>query len=192
MISLERKTKETGISVNLNIKGKGNYKINVENQPFFQHMLEAFAKNAAFDIEITASGDLQHHIVEDCAIVLGQAFDKAIANKQNIARYGSFILAMGDALVLVSVDISGRPYFSVEYNYPNFKDCTIENFDLENIEEFMRAFANNAKITLQIKVLNGTNRHHIAEAIFKCLGRALRIAVSEDKVIEMPSTKGIL
>lgn len=192
MISLERKTNETEISVNLNIKGKGNYKIIVENQPFFRHMLEAFSKNAAFDLEINARGDLQHHIVEDCAIVLGQAFDNAIGNKQNIARYGSFILAMDDALVLVSVDMSGRSYCSVEYNDPNFKDCTIENFDLENIGEFMRAFANNANITLQIKVLNGANKHHIAEAVFKCFGRALRIAVSEDKIIEMPSTKGIL
>ncbi|MEK6972482.1 MAG: imidazoleglycerol-phosphate dehydratase HisB [archaeon] len=191
MISCERKTNETEIAIKLSIKGKGNYKINVENQPFFQHMLEAFVKNAAFDLELNARGDLQHHIIEDCAILLGQAFEKELS-KQNIARYGSFILAMDDALVLTSIDISSRPYCSVEFNEQNFKNFSIEGFDLENIGEFMRAFSNNAKVTLQIKVLNGTNKHHITEAIFKCFGKALRIATSDDKTIEMPSTKGIL
>ncbi len=187
---IERKTKETQITLELNLDGHGSYDINT-GIGFLDHMLAHLSKHSGFDLNIQAKGDLKvdsHHTVEDVAICLGSTLAEALGDKKGIARYGSSSIPMEDAMANVSIDLSGRPFCVYNANYISRK---IGDFDVECIEELLRSFANNGKFNLHINVPYGTNSHHIAEAIFKALGQSLGAAV---KIVgnEIPSTKGIL
>lgn len=189
---VSRTTSETNIDLKLNIDGKGKYTLDT-GVPFLEHMLALFTKHGLFDLELRAKGDTEidyHHTVEDIGICLGQVFNKALGGKAGITRYGTAFLPMDEALAMIVVDISGRAFLSFEASMPSQK---VGDFDTELVEEFLRAFAYNAGVTLHIKLLNGTNTHHIIEAIFKGLGRAFREAASIDPRIEgVMSTKGRL
>lgn len=189
---VKRKTKETDIYAELNIDGKGNYDI-ATGIGFFDHMLSLFAKHGLFDLKVVAKGDLEvdtHHTVEDVGIVLGNAFLKAAGDKKSIKRFSTFYVPMDEALVRVSVDISGRSFLYCDLP---LKAERVGNFETENVEEFLRAFAYNFGITLHVELLHGSNSHHIIEATFKALGRALDEALRIDERAEgIPSTKGIL
>ena len=191
--SVERSTAETSIKVRLDLDGTG--KSNIKTKiGFFDHMLTLLSAHSMIDMDIDCDGDIEvdgHHSVEDCGIALGQAFYQAIGDKRGINRYGSFFVPMDEALVLVSLDISGRPYLVCDTG-----DLApmIGGFDTELVEEFMRAFAVNAKVTLHIKVFYGKNSHHKVEGVFKAMGHALRQAVEYDAraLNRIPSTKGVL
>lgn len=190
--SVTRTTKETDISVSLNIDGSGICEVST-GIGFFDHMIQGFAKHGQFDITLKTEGDLYvdgHHTVEDTGIVLGQAFAEALSDKNGITRFGDCILPMDDALVLAAVDISGRHYLDVDVP---FDTPAIGDFDTQLFKEFFYAFADAARINLHIKKINGTNSHHIAEAAFKSFARALRQAVTIDPQIKgVLSTKGVL
>ena len=187
-----RETKETKINVNLNIDGNGNYKINTGIK-FFDHMLEQLAHHAGFDLEIDViSHDKDnHHVVEDVAITLGQAFLEALGDKKGITRYGEKILPMDEALVLSVVDISGRIFSKTDVVV---KDEKTSDFETVILPHFFASFAQAALMTIHIKMLDGYDTHHIIEAVFKSFARALRIAVSYDvnNKDKVPSTKGVL
>ncbi len=189
---LKRETKETKISVEINLDGEGRTEI-FTGIGFFDHMMNLFAAHARFDLKIKCDGDIEvdgHHSVEDIGIALGTAFKNALGDKRGINRYGTFYLPMDESLAFVSLDISGRPF--LVFDGGNFAP-TVGNFDTELVEEFLRAFAFNAGITLHAKILYGKNSHHKIEAIFKALGHALRIATEHDlRNPDIPSTKGIL
>ena len=189
---IERETKETKIFVEINLDGGGKTEIK-SGIGFFDHMMNLFAAHGQFDLKIFCEGDLEvdgHHSVEDIGICLGLAVKNALGDKRGITRYGTFFLPMDETLALVSLDISGRPF--LVFDGGEFAPM-IGNFDTELVEEFLRAFAFNAGITLHAKILYGKNSHHKVEAIFKALGHALRIAVERDeKNNSIPSTKGIL
>ncbi len=184
-----RTTKETDITVKLSLDG-GDVDIST-GIGFFDHMLCSFAKHGGFGLKLKAEGDLYvdcHHTVEDTGIVLGQAFDQALGNKGNIKRFGSFYVPMDEALAFSAIDISGRPFLVFNADFEQEK---IGEYDSCMTEEFFRAFAVNAKITLHSKLIYGKNAHHCVEALFKSLAHALRLAVEEtDKGIL--STKGVL
>ena len=188
--SVNRKTKETDIRMELSLDGTGKYDVST-GIGFFDHMLEGFAKHGFFDMTVKVTGDLQvdgHHTVEDTGIVLGQAIARAVGDKKGIKRYGYFILPMDDALALCAVDLCGRPYLNFECEFTTER---IGNLDTELIREFFYAIAYNAGMNLHIKLLSGTNNHHIAEAVFKAFAKALDMAVSKDSRIEdVLSTKG--
>lgn len=187
---IERNTNETKIALELNLDGVGSYDIDT-GIGFLDHMLSHLSKHSRIDLKLKAKGDLQvdaHHTVEDVAICLGQCIDKALGDKKGISRYGNSSVPMEESLAKVSIDLSGRPFCVYNVKYNNEK---IGDFDVECIEEFLRAFTNNAKCNLHIEVPYGTNSHHIAEAIFKAIGKALCIAV-EITGTEIPSTKGTL
>jgi len=187
---IERKTNETQITVDLNIDGIGSYDI-ATGVGFLDHMLAHLSKHSGIDLTVKASGDTfidDHHTVEDVAITIGQCFDKALGDKRGITRYGSSSVPMEDALANVAIDLSGRPFCVYNVNYPSPK---IGTFDVELIEEFMRAFTNSSRINLHINVAYGTNSHHIAEAVFKSVGQSLGKAAAI-KGDQIPSTKGIL
>ena len=190
--AVERKTKETEISLELNLDGKGTYSITT-GIGFFDHMLELFSKHSLIDIKLNVKGDLEvdcHHSVEDAGIVLGQAIKEALGNKMSINRYGSFTVPMDEALATVNIDLSGRPY--LVFN-AKFSKSTAGDMDVETVEEFMMAVCTNAGITMHVNVPYGSNNHHMIESIFKAFARALRVAVSKDDKVEgIPSTKGIL
>lgn len=190
--SVNRKTKETDIRMELSLDGNGKYDVST-GIGFFDHMLEGFAKHGFFDMTVKVTGDLQvdgHHTVEDTGIVLGQAIARAVGDKKGIKRYGYFILPMDDALALCAVDLCGRPYLNFECEFTTER---IGNLDTELIREFFYAIAYNAGMNLHIKLLSGTNNHHIAEAVFKAFAKALDMAVSKDSRIEdVLSTKGSL
>ena len=190
--SVNRKTKETDIRMELSLDGTGKYDVST-GIGFFDHMLEGFAKHGFFDMTVKVTGDLQvdgHHTVEDTGIVLGQAIARAVGDKKGIKRYGYFILPMDDALALCAVDLCGRPYLNFECEFTAER---IGNLDTELIREFFYAIAYNAGMNLHIKLLSGTNNHHIAEAVFKAFAKALDMAVSMDSRIEdVLSTKGSL
>lgn len=190
--SVNRKTKETDIRMELSLDGTGKYDVST-GIGFFDHMLEGFAKHGFFDMTVKVTGDLQvdgHHTVEDTGIVLGQAIARAVGDKKGIKRYGYFILPMDDALALCAVDLCGRPYLNFECEFTTER---IGNLDTELIREFFYAIAYNAGMNLHIKLLSGTNNHHIAEAVFKAFAKALDMAVSMDSRIEdVLSTKGSL
>ena len=191
---IKRKTAETDISLSLAIDGTGKGEGISTGVGFLDHMLNLFARHGRFDLCVTCKGDTcvdDHHSTEDIGIALGQAFRQALGDKKGICRYGDIILPMDEALILASVDVSGRGMLCFT---ADFKTEKIGTFDTELVEEFFQAFASNAGITLHIKQLDGKNSHHIAEGMFKATARALRKAVSIDVEAkdEIPSTKGVL
>jgi len=190
---IERKTAETDIRLSLVIDGTGKSVVST-GIGFLDHMLTLFARHGRFDLDVSCKGDTcvdDHHSAEDIGIVLGQAFRQALGDKAGICRYGDIILPMDEALVLASVDISGRGMLCYS---ADFRTEKIGTFDTELVEEFFQAFATNAGITLHIKQLDGRNSHHIAEGMFKAVSRALGKAVASDPQAcgEIPSTKGLL
>jgi imidazoleglycerol-phosphate dehydratase len=189
---IDRKTGETDISLHINVDGKGAAEINT-GIGFFDHMLVLFAKHGFFNLKVDAKGDLNvdaHHTVEDVGIVLGMALRTALGDKKSIKRYGTSYVPMDEALAMASLDLSGRPYLVFKCE---FTQDRVGGMDTELVEEFLRAVAYNAGITLHISVLYGKNNHHIIEAIFKALGRALDEATRIDERIEgVMSTKGVL
>ena len=189
---VKRKTKETDINIYLKLDGSGEYKINTA-VPFLDHMLSQIAKHGLFDMEINAKGDTDvdfHHTVEDVGIALGEAFKKALGEKVGIKRYGHAVIPLNEALSMVSVDISGRPFIVYNVKMPKEK---VGEFDVELTEEFFRAFANSSGMSLHINMIYGNNLHHIIESIFKAAARALDEATSLDERVKgIPSTKGKL
>jgi imidazoleglycerol-phosphate dehydratase len=187
-----RKTAETDIQLSLQLDGQGSSRIDT-GIGFFDHMLVLFAKHGLFDLQVVCSGDLAvdgHHTVEDIGIALGQAFGKAFGDKAGIKRYGTAFVPMDEALAMVSLDISGRPYLVYDVQTPA---AQIGEYDCELTEEFLRALAVHAGLTLHVKLLSGKNSHHIVEAIFKALGRALDEAIRKDeRIVGVMSTKGML
>lgn len=189
---ITRATSETDILLSLALDGKGESTIDT-GVGFFDHMLTAFAKHGFFDLNVQARGDLEvdaHHTVEDVGIVLGQALAKALGNKAGITRFGTAFVPMDEALVMASLDISGRPYLALDWALPNE---TLGTFPAVLGEEFFRAFAFNAGLTLHIRQLAGRNAHHLLEAAFKAVARALAEACALDSRVEgILSTKGLL
>lgn len=190
--TVERKTKETDISVILNLDGTGKNEIDT-GIGFFDHMLEALARHGFFDLKIKVKGDLKvdgHHTVEDTGIVLGQAIKKALGDKKGIKRYGSFMLPMDDALALCAVDLCGRPYFDYQSQYTAER---IGGLDAELIREFFYSVSYSCGMNLHIKMLSGINNHHMAEAMFKAFAKAMDEATAKDsRITEVLSTKGSL
>ena len=189
---IKRKTAETDISLTLSLDG-GEVKIDT-GCGFLNHMLTLFAKHAHCGLTVMCRGDVEvdyHHTVEDVAICLGQALLSALGDKKGIKRYADRTIPMDEALILCAVDISGRDYLGYALNIPSYR---VGDFDTELCEEFMRAFAREAKLTLHLRQLAGTNSHHIIEGAFKALGRALGDATDIDERYsdEIPSTKGVL
>ena len=190
--SIERNTKETQIQVEFDLDGSGQYDIGT-GVPFFDHMLESFARHGLFDLRVTAKGDLEvdtHHTVEDVGIVLGQAFRDALGSAVGIRRYASFVLPMAESKVEVAVDISNRPYLVYKVEMVNDR---IAGFDASLTEDTLYAFSQNAGIDLHVELQYGKNPHHIVEAIWKGLARALKEAVEIDpRQTGLPTVKGAL
>lgn len=191
--NINRDTKETRISIKLDLDGTGQCKLDI-GLPFFEHMLEQVARHGMLDITIKAEGDLHidaHHTVEDVGISLGQAFDQALGNKTGIRRYASAYVPLDEALSRVVLDCSGRPGLSWRVNFPRSR---VGEFDVDLLAEFFQGFVNHARVTLHVDNIEGKNAHHIAETVFKAFGRALRAAVEPDPRMAgiLPSTKGIL
>ncbi len=190
---VERRTSETEVTLQLNLDGTGAAKVKTPI-PFFTHMLEAWARHGLMDVTLEAAGDVEvdiHHTVEDVGIVLGQALREALGDKKGIVRYGAAWIPMDEALVSAAVDLSGRPF--LVFNVPVAR-TRVANFDLDMLQEFFRAFAFNAALTLHVTMHYGHNLHHIAEAVFKAVGRALAQATRPDPRIAglVHSTKGTL
>lgn len=190
---INRDTNETKVNIELNLDGAGKRKIDTP-VGFLNHMLDLFAKHGIFDLTVKAKGDTyidEHHTVEDIGIVLGEAFAKALGDKKGICRYGFFILSMNEALATVAIDFSGRYAFTFDCKFSREK---IGDLSTELIYDFWDAFAQNAKVNLYIKIENGRNDHHKAEAIFKAVAHACKVACGEDPRMkdEIPSTKGKL
>jgi imidazoleglycerol-phosphate dehydratase len=191
--AVERNTKETQISGKLRIEGRGRYEIRTGVR-FLDHMLELFTKHGGFDLTLRAQGDLdvdQHHTVEDTGIVLGELFAKALGDRRGINRAGYFVMPMDETLAVVALDLSGRPALV-------YKDRVgvrqVGDLQAELLEDFFGGFVNHAGANLHAKVLEGRSNHHKVEAVFKCFGRALKYACSQDKSLrgQLPSTKGLL
>jgi imidazoleglycerol-phosphate dehydratase len=189
---IERKTAETNIAVEINLDGTGRYS-NETGVGFFDHMLDQLSRHSLIDLTVRAKGDLHiddHHTVEDTGIALGQALVKALGDKKGIRRYGHFTLAMDDAQLACALDLSGRPYLVWNVDFPTAK---IGTFDTELVREFFQALSTHGGITLHMDRVHGLNSHHIAEAAFKALAKALRMAVESDPRSDaLPSTKGAL
>lgn len=191
---ITRNTNETQIELSLNLDGSGQYDIvlpQTAGLPFLQHMLEQWAKHGGFDLAISANGDVHidaHHLVEDIGIVLGQALEQAIGDKRGIARYGFFIAPMDDVLMLCAVDFCGRSWLELNWN---LKQERVGDYDVALTQEFLVALANNARLNLHIKELNSGNAHHVIEATFKAMAKAMRAALTINGN-ELPSTKGML
>ncbi|WP_394754109.1 imidazoleglycerol-phosphate dehydratase HisB [Crenothrix sp.] len=190
---IERNTLETQITVSINLDGTGKSSF-ATGVPFLDHMMDQIARHGLIDIDVRANGDLEidaHHTVEDIGITLGQAFAKAVGDKKGLQRYGHAYVPLDEALSRVVVDFSGRPGLFYEVK---FTRGMIGRFDVDLFREFFQGFVNHAGVTLHIDNLKGTNAHHIAETIFKALGRALRMAITPDPRIAgiVPSTKGSL
>lgn len=191
--TVTRETNETRIEVRVDLDGTGRSE-SVTGIGFFDHMIDQLARHALIDIALSCDGDRHiddHHSVEDCGIALGQALREALGEKRGIRRYGSFHLAMDDTLVRAALDLSGRPYLVWNLPFPADK---IGTFDTELVREFFQALSTHAGMTLHVDLLHGLNAHHIAEAAFKAVARALREAVEPDPRLgdALPSTKGAL
>jgi imidazoleglycerol-phosphate dehydratase len=190
--TVKRKTGETDIELLLVVDGSGKADLDT-GVPFLEHMLTLFARHGLFDLQVKARGDLEvdgHHTVEDLGLCLGEALQQALRDKAGIKRYGSALLPMDDALVLTAVDLSGRPYLSLDFP---LTAARIGSFDLELVEEFLRAFSSKGAFNLHVRRLAGENNHHLVEALFKGLARALAEACSLDpRGGGIPSTKGVL
>jgi imidazoleglycerol-phosphate dehydratase len=189
---ITRETRETKVVVKLDLEGSGRATV-VTGLGFFDHMLELLAGHGLFDLEVQASGDLHtggHHTVEDVGICLGSAVAQAVGDKRGINRYGSMLTPMDEALVLVALDLSGRPYFAYDGGPVGE---SIAGFDSGLVAEFFRAVVNHSRMTLHVRVLSGGDVHHTIEAVFKGFGKALRQAVALDlRAAGIPSTKGVL
>ena len=190
---LTRTTKETDITIALDIDGSGKTDIST-GVPFFDHMLDAFGRHGMFDLTVQAKGDIEvdaHHTVEDCGIVLGKVVAAALGDARGITRYGSSLLPMDETLVLAALDVSGRGQLHYDVDVPL---QLLGSFDTALAKEFFIAFASNAGVTLHLRMLTGENAHHIVEASFKAAARALRQALEPDprSAGEVPSTKGVL
>ncbi len=188
-----RKTNETDISIELNIDGSGEYSVNTP-VGFLTHMLESFARHGLFDITLTAGGDLevdQHHLIEDCGICLGKAFCEALEDKTGIERAGYFVYPMDDALAVVSVDLSGRPYLIFD---TEFKRRFCGEMDTDLLEHFFQGFATNLPGNIAVKMPYGKNDHHKIEAIFKAFAKAMKeaVTINSRSADKLPSTKGII
>ena len=192
VVTIQRKTKETDITLTLNLDGTGICHSET-GIGFFDHMIDGFARHGLFDIELVCKGDLDvdsHHSIEDVGIVLGEAIKKAVGDKKGIKRYGSAILPMDEALVLCAIDLGGRPYlaYDVEYTVPKIGDM-----DSEMVHDFFYAVSYSAAMNLHIKQLEGINNHHIAESSFKAFAKALDMATMYDpRITGIMSTKGLL
>ena len=190
---IRRDTRETQIELSLCLDGSGKAEIN-SGCGFLDHMLELFARHGDFDLTVKCAGDTQvdyHHSVEDIGICLGKAFTEALGDKRGITRYGQFLLPMDETLVLIGIDLSGRDYLGWGVELPSM---TVGDFDTELAEEFWLAFVRNCPASIHIRQMAGRNTHHILEAIFKGMGRALKMAVAMDEkhLNDIPSTKGTL
>ncbi len=190
--AVERKTRETEVRVAIDLDGSGQYEI-ATGLPFFDHMLESFAKHGLFDLRLAAKGDLAvdaHHTVEDVGIALGQAVREALGSAEGIRRYGTVVLPMAEAKVEVALDVSNRPYFVYQVALANTR---IGDFDASLVEDFLYAFSQNAGLDLHVELRYGRNPHHVVEAVFKGVARALRVGVERDaRVRGLPSVKGAL
>jgi imidazoleglycerol-phosphate dehydratase len=189
---IHRTTGETDVQLSLELDGSGDG----ERQTgigFFDHLLDAVARHALLDLDVRVEGDLEtgpHHTVEDTGIALGQALDEALGDRAGIRRFGDAVVPMDEARASAAVDVSGRPFLSFDADFPAER---VGEFDTDLAEEFLRAVANAAKLTLHVQVQAGTNTHHMVEASFKAFARALRVAVEDDdRVDDVPSTKGVL
>jgi imidazoleglycerol-phosphate dehydratase len=189
---ISRSTSETNVQLRLELDGTGEG----DRQTgigFFDHLLDALARHGKIDLDVRAEGDLQtgpHHTVEDTGLALGEAIDHALGDRAGIRRFGEATVPMDEALAACAIDLSGRPYVAFEAPLPN---VSIGDFDSDLVEEFLRAVANRAKLTLHLRVERGSNPHHMVEASFKALARALRMAVEIDPAESgVPSTKGLL
>ena len=192
-IQESRKTKETDITLSLNLDGSGNSNLSA-NLPFLEHMLDQTTRYSSIDLDLNAIGDLEidaHHTVEDIGITLGAAFDKALGDKKGIHRFGYAYIPLDEALSRVVIDFSGRPGLIYNATYPRAR---VGEFDVELLSEFFHGFSNHAKATIHIDNIRGKNAHHIAETIFKAFGRAIKMAISFDKknIDKIPSTKEFL
>jgi imidazoleglycerol-phosphate dehydratase len=187
---VNRKTRETDISLALNIDGAGEYEIKTDI-PMFDHLLSQVVRHGRFDLKLTGTGDDPHHLVEDVAMCLGKAFSQALGEKQGIVRMADATVPMDDALATVAVDFSGRAYSVLDLT---FKDNDMAGFATDLIRHFLETFASEARISLHARIVYGTNDHHRAEALFKALGRALDMAARPDERLKgkLPSTKGTL
>ena len=190
--TVARKTKETDISVSLNIDGSGISNIDTGNG-FFDHMLDGFTRHGLFDLTVKAKGDLNvdcHHTVEDTGIVLGQAIAQAVGDKKGIKRYGSMILPMDETLVMCAIDLSGRPYFVMD---GEFSSPMVGDFDTQMVREFFYAISYSAGMNLHLRIITGLNDHHKIEALFKAFSKALDEATTIDpRISDVLSTKGAL
>ena len=190
--TVTRRTKETDIALTLNLDGSGSAKIDT-GIGFFDHMLNGMARHGFLDLDLTVKGDLEvddHHTVEDTGIVLGQAVADALGDKKGIRRFGSCILPMDETLAMAAIDLSGRPYFAFDVDFPTE---TVGEMHTEMIREFFYAVSYSAAMNLHIRLLSGSNSHHIAEAVFKAFGRALDEASAKDpRITDVLSTKGSL
>lgn len=189
--TVRRQTAETDIVLTLAVDGRGRSEIDT-GVPFFDHMLTLFAKHGLFDLEVKAKGDVEvdyHHTVEDVGLVLGQAFKEALGDKVGIKRYGFFLLPMDESLARIAVDVGGRPHLVYEANAPTM---FVRDFNIILVKEFCRAFSNALGANLHVQLVYGEEPHHVAEAIFKCLARALDMAtqIEPRAADQLPSTKG--
>ena len=190
--TIDRTTAETKINLVLDLDGvgKGTIKTGI---PFFDHMLDQLTFHSLIDLELEAQGDTgidYHHTVEDCGICLGKAFSNALGDKKGINRYGFFLLPMDDALIRVALDFSGRSFLNWNVRFPT---SSVGNFDLELVREFFNSFSTNSAATIHVEMLDGFNSHHISEAIFKGMGKAIKMAITKDQRWDsIPSTKGSL
>lgn len=190
---VKRKTRETNIFISLNLDGKGKYQVDTP-VGFFNHMLESFAKHGNFDLNIKADGDIhvdQHHLIEDCGIVLGQAIDQALGDKRGIQRAGFFIYPMDEALALAAVDFGGRPF--LQYELP-LEHPMCGSMEIHLLEDFFQALSVNAKANIVLRLLHGRSDHHKIEAGFKALAKAVGMAVDKNiqNLDSVPSTKGVI
>ena len=190
--NIVRTTKETDINLTLNLDGTGKTNIHT-GVGFFDHMLDGFARHGLFDLDLQVVGDLHvdcHHTVEDVGFVLGQAILKALGDKKGIKRYGNFLLPMDETLAMCAIDLSGRPYLNFQAEFPIGK---LDDFDTEMFREFFYALSYSAAMNLHLKILEPGNAHHMAEALFKALGKALDMATMEEpRMKDVWSTKGSL